>query len=303
MMIIPMDARAVNPVLSNYGVLPVYGDVNPGFLFWVTYADADNDTPTYVRIVRYVGPAAYDYKDMVANDSSTNYTTGKQYSYQWWFMPFVGTTMFRFTTVSNASTVVFKTITATQTIPATLSKHGIAPEPDLVGNYSFYITYQSRWNYPPTYVRLWLDGTLHSMIKNNSSDTDYWTGVAYHYSTNLTTGLHNYSFHATESLGFCPDRTSDNFTARISSDNMTISLSPDMSALILGIVFGFGLIILSVIDKGHPIWPTFAGLAWFMIAIVAFYPVGVGWMFLGIGIGLIMWVEGAMGYASGREKK
>jgi hypothetical protein len=73
--------------------------------------------------------------------------------------------------------------------------------------------------------------------------------------------------------------------------------------LVLGLAFGFGLIILSVIDKRHGIWPTFAGLAWLVISVVAFYPIGLGWMVLGIGIGLIMWVKGTLEYAAGRKQQ
>lgn len=80
-----------------------------------------------------------------------------------------------------------------------------------------------------------------------------------------------------------------------------IETAQDYAPLILGLAFGFGLIAMSYIDRKKMIWATFAGLAWFVISIVAFYPVGMAWMLLGIGIGLIMWIEGTMEYAAGRK--
>lgn len=81
--------------------------------------------------------------------------------------------------------------------------------------------------------------------------------------------------------------------------NVTPSMQTD---LLIGLTFGFGLIGLSLVDMRHRIWPTFAGLAWLIISVVAFYPIGLGWMVLGVGIGLIMWIEGAMEYAASRRQ-
>lgn len=72
--------------------------------------------------------------------------------------------------------------------------------------------------------------------------------------------------------------------------------------LTLSIVFGFGLIVLSVIDKRHNIWPTFAGLIWLCIGVVGLYQFGLLWMITSIGIGLIMWIEGTMAYAARRQR-
>jgi hypothetical protein len=91
-----------------------------------------------------------------------------------------------------------------------------------------------------------------------------------------------------------------NFTIEIDLNDSNVM---DLLTLIVGLVFGFGLIALSILDKRHGIWPTYTGLAWFVISVVALYPVGIGWMILGIGIGLIMWLEGAMEYASSRRQK
>jgi hypothetical protein len=295
------NVSAANPVLSNYGALPQSADAGASYLFWCTYSDADNDSPTTMQISRqYLTSPVYN---MIANNTGdTNYVDGKQYYYVWYYLPFIGSNQMRFLYASNGSTVAFKPFFVTQMIPPVVTWIGMSPPPYLPGNYSFYATYQSVWFYQPLYMDIWVDGVVHNMTKNNSGDTDPTDGIAYFFNTTLTTGLHNYSFHTAIYNFLDHDRTVGNFTARIYSDNMTISLSPDMTALILGIVFGFGLIVISVVDKSRKIWPVFTGLAWFVVSIVAFYPVGLGWMVLGIGIGLIMWIEGAMQYASGRTQ-
>jgi hypothetical protein len=91
-----------------------------------------------------------------------------------------------------------------------------------------------------------------------------------------------------------------NFTIEIDLNDPNVM---DLLTLIVGLVFGFGLIALSILDKRHGIWPTYTGLAWIMISVVALYPIGIGWMILGLGIGLIMWIEGAMEYAASRGQK
>ncbi|HEX9907911.1 MAG TPA: putative Ig domain-containing protein [Thermoplasmata archaeon] len=91
-----------------------------------------------------------------------------------------------------------------------------------------------------------------------------------------------------------------NFTIEIDLNDPNVM---DLLTLIVGLVFGFGLIALSILDKRHGIWPTYTGLAWIIISVVALYPVGIGWMILGLGIGLIMWIEGAMEYAASRGQK
>lgn len=90
----------------------------------------------------------------------------------------------------------------------------------------------------------------------------------------------------------------------LSSNNTTANETlTDMqwANLTLSIVFGFGLIVLSVVDKRHRIWPTFAGLIWLCIGVVGLYQFGLLWMITSIGIGLIMWIEGAMEHAAGRQ--
>jgi hypothetical protein len=204
------NASAANPVLSNYGVVPLYGDSGASFLFWCTYTDADNDTPTYVRIVRYASYTT-DYKDMIANDTGdTTYTDGKQYYYTWSYFPFIGTITMRFLTVSNSSPIVSKVQMTTQTVQAMMINNGVTPSDYTPGNHTFFTTYQSTWGYAPTYVKINLDGTLFDMIKNDSG-TNWPSGEEYYYTSNLSAGMHYYSFHATESLGFCPDRTSGVF--------------------------------------------------------------------------------------------
>jgi hypothetical protein len=91
--------------------------------------------------------------------------------------------------------------------------------------------------------------------------------------------------------------TYQNYTVLV----VSIETAQDYVPVLMGLVFGFGLIAMSVVDKRHSIWPTFTGLAWIVISVVVFYPVGITWMILGIGIGLVMWVEGAMEYAAGRQ--
>jgi hypothetical protein len=88
-----------------------------------------------------------------------------------------------------------------------------------------------------------------------------------------------------------------------------ISLNAETSNLILALVFGFGLIAMSFIDKKRPIWATFAGFVWLTLSVAVLYQFGANqaehllWMVIGIGIGLILMLEGSMAYAAHRKQE
>lgn len=85
------------------------------------------------------------------------------------------------------------------------------------------------------------------------------------------------------------------------------SFNSETCDLILALAFGFGLIAMSYIDRKRGIWGTFSGFIWIVLSVVIFYQFGsnqaehVLWMVIGIGIGLILMLEGTKAYSAGRE--
>lgn len=77
---------------------------------------------------------------------------------------------------------------------------------------------------------------------------------------------------------------------------------PVGGTLVLTLVFGFGLIFLAIIER-RPIWRVYSGFVWVAVSIVTLLDYGMTWMILGLGIGLMLMLEGATSYAAGGGEK
>ena len=197
--IVPHNASATLPTITNYGCIPSFGDVGMVFHFWMKYTDADNDAPLagYPRgikgpVTTYTWPAF----TFIKNDSGdSNYVDGCLYYYNYYYMPIIGVTIWNFEVKSGADAVVRKLIAATTNqVPASILKFQVFPQDRAPNEYVFVATYISPFNYPPVIMNCTVDGINHTMTKNDTGDTDYTNGAQYYYKENLTSGLHTFQF-------------------------------------------------------------------------------------------------------------
>ena len=89
--------------------------------------------------------------------------------------------------------------------------------------------------------------------------------------------------------------------------NYTLLVEPMTDPLVLGLVlalaFGFGTIVLSLIDHRQRFWwSAYAGLTWLAISVVVFSQIGLLWFALGLGIGLVLFLKAGMERAAGRSQ-
>ena len=77
--------------------------------------------------------------------------------------------------------------------------------------------------------------------------------------------------------------------------NYTLSVLPrstiDTNYLVLGLVFGFGLVVMGFVDHR---WNFLGGIIWIYFALAVFLPFGIPWAFIGVGFGLILMLDGAV---------
>jgi hypothetical protein len=197
------NAEAASPTITKYGVLPAYGDAGEVFTFFLTYTDADNDSPTagYPKATKF----GYTWPNFafVANDSGdTNYADGKAYYYTYNYYPVIGSTLWYFKVASNSSSEILKLVPQTVILPSTSNQFGITPITTTEGNFSIYFNYTSVWQWAPGYVHLIMDGVEYDMIANDS-DPDFRDGKMYHYNLTLNASTHVFTIKWRESpLGY-----------------------------------------------------------------------------------------------------
>lgn len=168
---------------------------------WLTYTDADNDPPNYVRCERSTTPGTSGLQppvnNMIANDSGdVTYTDGKQYYFNWFYFPFVGTGFILFMVQSGADAQVTKFVVCFQQVEIILSHLGVTPADNNAGNHTFFANYTDTFNNPPNYLYVYINGISYSMSKNNSSDTHFVIGVDYFYTSYLLEGNNTFAFKA-----------------------------------------------------------------------------------------------------------
>jgi hypothetical protein len=204
--IITRDASATAPTVTAYGATPANAAAATKITFFLTYTDADNDAPTYVRVVKmFTTSPVYN---LVANNSGdTTYTDGKQYYYDWYFFPYTGVQLMQLKVKSGADAEVIKNVAVWQSVSPTLTHQGVSPISNETGSFSFFVNYTSVFNYAPNYIRVNVDGSNHAMAKNNTTDVVYVDGVDYSFTLNLTAGNHTYSFHTEDTAAVCGEIT------------------------------------------------------------------------------------------------
>lgn len=240
---------ATAPTITAYGISPVNAEIATWVQCWLTYTDADNDAPTYVRCERSTLPITAGLQipvnTMVANDSGdTTYSDGKQYYFNWYYFPFAGTGFIAFMVKSGADAQVNKFVVEYQE-PAPKVKHsGVTPMENTERNYTFFTNFTDQMNGIPGYVRVVIDGISHNMGKNNSTQATYLTGVDYNYTTNLTVGNHTYSFHCTSQYNKSGEQSTGVFWLIIpdpTSGTISFALMMLIAVLIAALVMVFVL--------------------------------------------------------------
>jgi hypothetical protein len=211
-------ASATAPTITAYGVTPANSAAGSKVTFFLTYTDADNDAPTYVRVVKmFTTSPVYN---LVANNSGdTTYTDGKQYYFDWYYFPFVGVSLMQLRVKSGADAEIPKVVPMYQLPPPTLTHQGVSPVSNETGSFSFFVNYTDVFNLAPSYVHLIVDGVNHDMAKNDTADSTYLDGCNYSFALNLTAGNHTYSFHTQESSLVTGDTTTGIYWFQIRADS------------------------------------------------------------------------------------
>jgi len=112
------------------------------------------------------------------------------------------------------------------THPFTISNFNVNPSSGTQGTiFTFSLTYTSSKNVPPDSVKVYIDGTPHTM---SSTDSTYTDGSTFTYSQSISTvGAHNYYFEAT--VGDILKQTSTTFSVNVGSPqpgNLVVTATP-----------------------------------------------------------------------------
>ncbi|KGK99250.1 S-layer protein [Methanococcoides methylutens] len=186
-----------NPVLSDEDLLPSdSGTPSTEFSFRITYSDAEDEAPTYVRVVIEGTP-----HDMDPLDSSTDYVGGVVYYYNDTFPE--DNYDYSFATRNpNSSEITYGSFsfsTLSTDHEPTLEDESVSGVPDESEGSTFFfnVTYVDSDNDPADYVKVYIEGTDHDMTKMDDNDPE--DGILYSYNTSsLDLGDHEYYFEASD---------------------------------------------------------------------------------------------------------
>lgn len=194
------------PTLTNGMVTPATGNPSTLFTYSVTYTDLENNIPlghvVYVRINDTVfpmnkeDPSDYYYIDGCNFTYSTTLPIGN-YEY-----------LFNVTESDDSQTVILSIVTTsleagptvTNTAPI-LTSGGVSPaKGDTATIFTYSVTYIDADNQEPVFISVVINGTAHTMMKQDPGDTTYIDGCIYTYviPTGLAEGLYTYYFNASD---------------------------------------------------------------------------------------------------------
>ncbi len=185
------------PTLASESVTPGSGTCLTTFTFSVTYIDAENNAPSYVRV--YIDGTYFAM--LKQNSSDIDYTDGCKYLFNSTLTLFPH--LFYFA-VSDGFEVVTSSTYPGPTMANLAPSLSAGMLSQATGNhytiFIFSIIYTDADNLAPNFIRVYIDGTSHSMSKENSDDVNYADGCTYVWSTRLLTGTHDYYFYASDGL-------------------------------------------------------------------------------------------------------
>ncbi|MEM2899285.1 MAG: lamin tail domain-containing protein, partial [Thermoplasmata archaeon] len=190
-----------SPSLSAGLVSPTEGNTATVFVYTVVYTDVENTAPSYIRV--YIDGTYYNMIKQNAGDNT--YTDGCVYVYSttlgagnhdYYFMASDGSLSARLPEVGVYSGPV---VNIANTAPS-LTSGSVSPTNAVYGtNVTYSVTYTDAENAAPSSVIVYIDGTIHTMVKQNPSDNTYTDGCVYIYwTTTLAVGTHNYYFECSD---------------------------------------------------------------------------------------------------------
>ncbi len=183
------------PILNSGSVSPGSGTPSTTFTYTVTYSDADNNAPSYVRV--YIDGTYYSMSKQ--NSGDVTYTDGCVYVYSRTLAP--ASHNYYFSTSDGyvtSTTSTYSGPTVTNNSP-TLTSDSVSPvNGNTLTSFTYTVIYTDADNNAPSYMYVYIDGTAYSMSKQNSGDVTYTDGCVYVYSRTLAPASHNYYFYTSD---------------------------------------------------------------------------------------------------------
>ncbi|SES78832.1 S-layer family duplication domain-containing protein [Methanococcoides vulcani] len=202
------------PVLGSEDILPSdSGTPSTEFSFRITYSDAENETPTYVRVVIEGTPYDMDPLDPLNN----NYVGGVEYFYNDTFPEdnYNYNFVTRNANSSEISSGSFSFSSSASDHEPTLTDIEVNGIPDVsIGSTFFFnVTYTDQENQEPDYIYVNIDGINETMLKVDDSDNTYTNGVDYSYNTTFSEAKeYTYQFFTSDG----------NFSVNTAPENVTV---------------------------------------------------------------------------------
>ncbi len=191
------DLRVTNvsPTLTNGAVVPKSASHTSQFNFTVIFTDLDNEVPSYIRV--YINSSYYSMSKQ--NTSDNNYADGVLYYYLTSIStPSAYNYTYRFVCSDGHivnSTATYIDLRATNVGPMLTNAIVVPKSASHTKQFNFTVIYTDLDNEVPSYIRLYINSTVYTMSKWNSSDTNYTDGVLYRYLiSTLTPSIYNYTY-------------------------------------------------------------------------------------------------------------
>jgi WD40 repeat protein len=188
------------PSLSAGSVSPASGLNSTLFVYRVTYTDADDEAPSFIRAV----VDGTEYAMTKQDGSDITYTDGVVYELRTTLL--VGAHKYRFEASDGKSPVALPATgdydgpnvnSGPVNIAPTLARGRVSPEQGgTTTRFTFAVTYADEDGDAPAFVSLMLDGENRTMKKLN--DGPFVTGVEYRLETTLSTANHSFHFESSD---------------------------------------------------------------------------------------------------------
>ncbi len=190
------------PTLGDGRVSAISGNQATPFNFTVTYADSDNNAPSFIRMIINGTPFQMQKIDSL----DTTYTDGCNYSVVT-YLSAEGTYSYYFECSDNVyiTTLLGETtisVVFTNSYSPSLSGGTVTPSEGLAGFtiFRFKVTYADQDNNPPLYVNVTINGQVHAMSKEDAGDLNYVDGCNYYFETDVPAGSNTYFFNCSDGL-------------------------------------------------------------------------------------------------------
>ncbi|MBM4249895.1 MAG: PKD domain-containing protein [Euryarchaeota archaeon] len=188
------------PELSAGTVSPSSGTNSTLFVYRVTYTDADDEAPSFIRAV----VDGTEYAMTKQDGSDITYTDGAVYELRTTLL--VGAHKYRFEASDGKGPVRLPATgdydgpsvgTGPVNLPPSLAQGRVSPgQGGTTTRFTFAVTYKDEDSDPPAFVALFIDGENRTMKKLN--DSPFSTGVEYRLETTLAVADHSFHFEASD---------------------------------------------------------------------------------------------------------